>query len=63
MKSALHHNYALALRRQYKNEEALEQFRRAKALEPDQPLNDALSAEILQDLGRYEEALALSQLG
>ncbi|HVW75734.1 MAG TPA: tetratricopeptide repeat protein [Rhizomicrobium sp.] len=61
IKAALHHNYALALARQRRNEEALDHLATAKALNPDLPHSDAIRAEILQDLKRYDEAIALSR--
>ena len=61
LKGALHHNFALALRRQHKNEEALEHFAKAKALDPELPFAEVLRAEILQDLKRYDEALEISR--
>ena len=61
VKGALHHNFALALRRQHKNEEALEHFALAKALDPNLPLTDAIRVETLQDLKRYDEAVELSR--
>jgi tetratricopeptide (TPR) repeat protein len=61
LRGALHHNYALTLHRQHKNEEALEQFAQAKALDPDLPVTDAIRAEILQDLKRYDEAVEVSR--
>jgi tetratricopeptide (TPR) repeat protein len=60
VKGALHHNYALALRRQDKNEKALEHFTQAGTLDPALP-SDAFRAEILQDLKRYDEALEISR--
>jgi tetratricopeptide (TPR) repeat protein len=61
IKGALHHNYALALTRQRRGEDALEHFARAKALNPALPHSDAIRAEILQELRRYDEAIALSR--
>jgi tetratricopeptide (TPR) repeat protein len=61
VKGALHHNLALALHRQHKNEEALEHFALAKALDPNLPFTDAIRAEILQDLKRYDEAVEVSR--
>ena len=61
LRGALHYNYALALTRQRRNEEALEQLARAKALNPALPHSDAIRAEILQELKRYDEAIALSR--
>ena len=56
IRGALHHNYALALTRQHRNEEALEHFAKARTLNPDLPHSDAIRAEILQGLQRYDEA-------
>jgi len=61
VQGALHHNFALALHRQHKNEEALAHFAKAKALDPELPFSDAIRAEILQELKRYDEAVALSR--
>jgi tetratricopeptide (TPR) repeat protein len=61
VKGALHHNFALALHRQHKNEEALEHFAHAKTLDPNLPFTDAIRAEILQDLKRYDEAVEVSR--
>jgi tetratricopeptide (TPR) repeat protein len=61
LKGALHHNYALALSRQRRNEEALEHLAKAKALNPALPHSDAIRAEILQELKRYDEAIAISR--
>ncbi len=49
----------LALRRQNKNTQALEQYEKSAALHPD-PMTDAICVEILQDLKRYDEAAAVS---
>lgn len=49
----------LALRRQNRNEEALDQLTRSAAHEPI-ALTDAIRAEILQEFQRHDEALALS---
>ncbi|HEX4027285.1 MAG TPA: tetratricopeptide repeat protein [Rhizomicrobium sp.] len=61
IRGALHYNYALALTRQHRGEEALEHFARARALNPGLPHSDAIRAEILQALRRYDEAIALSR--
>jgi len=61
VKGALHHNFALALHRQHKNEEALEHFAHATALDPNLPFTDAIRAEILQGLKRYDEAVEVSR--
>ena len=61
VKGALHHNYGLALVRQRKGEQALEHLARAKALNPALPHSDAVRAEILQEMKRYDEALAISR--
>jgi tetratricopeptide (TPR) repeat protein len=50
----------LALRRQNRNEEALEALTRSAALDP-VPFTDAIRAEILQDFKRHDEALALTR--
>jgi tetratricopeptide (TPR) repeat protein len=61
LKGTLHHNYGLALSRQQRNEEALEHLIRAKTLKPDIPNNDLIRAEVLQQLKRYDEAIAVSR--
>ena len=61
VKGALHHNYGLALARQRRGEQALEHLARAKALNPALPHSDAVRAEILQEMKRYDEALAISR--
>ena len=58
VKGALHHNYALALTRQQKNEEALAHLAKAKALNPALRTSDAVRAEILQEMQRHDEALS-----
>jgi len=59
LKAAFHTNLGLALRRQRKDDEALEQYNQALALHPDQPGLATHRAEALQNLGRYEDALAV----
>jgi tetratricopeptide (TPR) repeat protein len=59
LKAALHTNLGLALRRQRKDAEALEQYDRAQALDPRQAGLAVHRAEALQNLERHEEALAL----
>ena len=61
IRGALHHNYALALTRQRRNEEALEHLAKAKTLNPGLPHSDAIRAEILQEMKRYDEAIAISR--
>jgi tetratricopeptide (TPR) repeat protein len=61
VKGALHYNYGLALTRQQKNEEALAHFAKAKALNPVLRTGDAIRAEILQEMQRHDEALAISR--
>jgi tetratricopeptide (TPR) repeat protein len=61
IKGSLHHHYALALTRQGRGEDALEHFAHAKALNPALPHSDAIRAEILQELKRYDEAIAISR--
>ena len=61
IRGALHHNYALALARQHKGEQALEHLAQAKTLDPELVHSDAVRAEILQQMKRYDEALAISQ--
>ncbi|MEI7791602.1 MAG: putative 2OG-Fe(II) oxygenase [Alphaproteobacteria bacterium] len=59
-RGALHQRLGLALRRQHKNEEALTHYESAVALDPD-PVSEAIRAEILQDLKRYDEAVRISR--
>ena len=61
LKGTLHHNYALALGRQQRHEEALEHLLKARTLKPDLPDSDAIHAEMLQQLNRYDEAIAISR--
>jgi tetratricopeptide (TPR) repeat protein len=61
LKAALHTNLALALRRQRKDEEALENYDRAEALNPALPQLGLHRAEALQNLGRYDEAIGAYQ--
>ena len=58
LRGALHNSLALALRWQSKNDEALENYEMARALDPALPHLDMHLAEILQDLKRYDEAMA-----
>ena len=57
LKAALHTNLALALRRQRKDEEALENYDSATSLDPALPGLDIHKAEALQNLNRYDEAI------
>jgi tetratricopeptide (TPR) repeat protein len=57
LKAAFHTNLGLALRRQRKDQEALEQYEQALVLHPDQPGLAVHRAEALQNLGRHDEAL------
>jgi tetratricopeptide (TPR) repeat protein len=59
LKAVFHTNLGLALRRQRKDEEALEHYDQALALHADQPGLAVHRAEGLQNLGRYEESLAV----
>ncbi|MEO8300952.1 MAG: putative 2OG-Fe(II) oxygenase, partial [Rhizomicrobium sp.] len=56
----LHKSLGLALHRQSKDGEALENYEKSAALNPD-PMTDAIRAEILQRLRRYDEAAELSR--
>jgi len=58
LKAALHTNLGLALRRQRKDEEALENYDSAMRLDPAQHGLDIHRAEAMQNLGRYDEAIA-----
>ena len=59
LKGVLHNNLALALRAQRKDAEALENFDKARNLNPGIPQLDLLRAEVLQELRRPEEAAAV----
>ena len=56
LKSALHCNLALALRKQNKQAEALKHYDRAQAHDPVQPYLDLQRAELLQEMKRHDEA-------
>jgi tetratricopeptide (TPR) repeat protein len=58
LRAAIHTNLALALRRQRKDQEALENYESARLLDPAIPGLDIHRAEALQNLRRYDEALA-----
>lgn len=57
LKGALHNSLALALRWQSNNDESLQNYEMAQALDPALPCLDMHLAEILQDLKRYDEAI------
>jgi tetratricopeptide (TPR) repeat protein len=57
LKAALHTNLGLALRRQRKDREALENYDSAMLLDPALPDLDIHRAEAMQNLGRYDEAI------
>ena len=59
MLGALHETLGLALQRQGRDEDALAQYAKSALFIPD-PKTDAIRAEILQRLKRYDEAAALS---
>jgi tetratricopeptide (TPR) repeat protein len=59
LKAALHTNLGLALRRQRKDQEAMDNYDRALALDPGQAGLAVHRAEALQNLERYDEALAV----
>jgi tetratricopeptide (TPR) repeat protein len=59
LKGVLHNNLALALRAQRKDQEALENFESALALNPTIPKLDMLRAEVLQELRRPADAAAV----
>ena len=59
LKAAFHTNLGLALRRQRKDDEALENYESARLLHPDQPGLAVHRAAALQNLGRHGEALAV----
>lgn len=60
MRGILHQRFGLALRRQNKNQDALENYEKSASLNPD-PMTDAIRAEILQDLRRYDDAAEISR--
>ena len=61
IRGTLHYNYALALARQRRNAEALEHLAKAKSLGLDLPNSEAIQAEILQEMRRYDEAVEISR--
>lgn len=61
LRAAFHTNLGLALRRQRKDREALEQYDQALALDAGQPGLAIHRAEALQNLQRHDEALAVYQ--
>jgi tetratricopeptide (TPR) repeat protein len=63
MQGALRNGLAWSLRRQNKHTEALETFEAVKRLDPSIPFVDVQRAEILQELGRYDEAIAIFRAG
>ena len=63
MQAALRNGFAWSLRRQNKHAEALVEFEAVKRLDPARPLMDVQRAEILQDLKRYDEAIAIFREG
>ncbi|MDB5733404.1 MAG: hypothetical protein JWN16_41 [Alphaproteobacteria bacterium] len=58
MKAQLHTNLGVALRRQRKDVEALDQYDKAAALDPAVPGLAVHRSEALQNLGRHEQALS-----
>jgi tetratricopeptide (TPR) repeat protein len=63
MQAALRNGLAWSLRRQNKHQEALDAFEVVKRLDASIPFVDVQRAEILQDLGRYDEAIAIFRAG
>ena len=59
LKAAFHTNLGLALRRQRKDQEALDHYDQARALHPGQPGLAIHRGSVLQNLGRYQEAMAV----
>jgi tetratricopeptide (TPR) repeat protein len=59
MRGTLHRSLGLALHRQGKDQQALEQLEKSASLSPD-ATTDAMRAEILQRLKRYDQAAVLS---
>ena len=60
MRAILHKSLGFALYRQNRNQEALENYEKSSALDPDLS-KDAIRVDILQRLKRYEEAGAISR--
>ena len=60
---SLRNGLAWALRRQNKNQEALEEFEAVRSMDPALPFVDTQRAEILQDMRRYDEAIAIFRQG
>jgi tetratricopeptide (TPR) repeat protein len=56
---ALHNGLAWTLRRQNRNAEALEEFEAVRRMDPAVPFVNIQRAEILQDMHRYDEAIAI----
>jgi tetratricopeptide (TPR) repeat protein len=63
LKGVMHNNLALALRAQRKDQAALEHFDKAQALNPAIPKLDLLRAEVLQELKRPADAVAIFEKG
>jgi tetratricopeptide (TPR) repeat protein len=59
LKGMMHNNLALALRAQRQDQAALEHFEKAQALNPAIPKLDLLRAEVLQELKRPADAVAV----
>ena len=55
----LRNGLAWSLRRQNKNHESLEEFEAVRRMDPALPFVDVQRAEILQDMQRYDEAIAI----
>ena len=63
MQAALRNGLAWSLRRQNRNPEALEEFETVQRMDPAIPFADVQRAEVLQDMQRYDEAIAIFRQG
>jgi tetratricopeptide (TPR) repeat protein len=61
MQASLRNGLAWSLRRQNRNQEALEEFEAVRRMDPAIPFVDVQRAEILQDMQRSDEAIAIFQ--
>ena len=63
VQAVLRNGLAWSLRRQTKNAEALAEFETVRQMDPAIPFVDVQRAEILQDMQRYDEAIAIFRQG